>query len=243
LPATSRYRRGYPVALLIGLGSNQAAIWKVFSHVVKPERTINFVGSRGDAKSAYNFYESVVNAMRPTLREGTKSVVIASPPRTNFTSKFLEHIQDHNAWLIQGAEKASFAKIVGSAITPHDVTTLTRTPEFKNIVSETTMEETENLLELLEKNLNAPGSEPLVLYSLEGIEDKICGSWLPGKPKPYYLMLVNTYLASTSQKGRLHRLIQVAANRKVKSRIVKADSPTGKRLQQLGGIVCVLKQQ
>jgi stalled ribosome rescue protein Dom34 len=109
-------------------------------------------------------------------------------------------------------------------------------------VGETTTQETENLLELLEKNLNATGPEPLVLYSLEEIEDKILGAWLPGKPKPDYLMLADTYLSGARQRGRLQRLIQVAANRKVKSRIVKADSPAGKRLLQLGGMVCILRQ-
>ena len=131
--------------------------------------------------------------------------------------------------------------IAGPATTMHDVTLLTRTVEFRNTVGETTLQETENMLELLEKNLNASTPEPLVLYSLEDIEDKIFGTWLPGKVKPDYLMLTDTYLSSTRQRGRLQRLIQVAANRKVKSRIVKADSPAGKRITQLGGMVCILK--
>jgi stalled ribosome rescue protein Dom34 len=242
LTPSRSYRRGYPVALLVGIGANQAVLWKVFSHVVKPERTVSLAGTRSDAKALYNFHEAIVNAIRPTIREGTKSIIVASPPRTSFTSELLSHIQSHHSWLTQGGERATFAEIVGSATTPHEVTVLTRTPEFRSIVGETTTQETENLLELLEKNLNATSPEPLVLYSLEEIEDKILGTWLPGKPKPDYLMLADTYLSGTRQRGRLQRLIQVAANRKVKSRIVKADSPAGKRLLQLGGMVCILRQ-
>jgi len=241
LTPAKTYRRGYPVALLIGLRPNQAVLWKVFTHVVKLEQTINFSGSGSDAKAVYNFYEAIINAIRPTIREGTKSVIVASPPRTNFSSEFLSHVQSHHSWLTQGGEKTTFAMIAGPATTMHDVTLLTRTVEFRNTVGETTLQETENMLELLEKNLNASTPEPLVLYSLEDIEDKIFGTWLPGKVKPDYLMLTDTYLSSTRQRGRLQRLIQVAANRKVKSRIVKADSPAGKRITQLGGMVCILK--
>lgn len=236
------YRRGYPVALLVGLGPNQAVLWKVFSHVVKPERTINLSGSRNDPKAVYNFHEAIVNAMRPTIREGTKSIIVASPTRTSYTDEFLGHVSGHHTWLTQSGERAAFAKVIGSATSLHEVTVLTRTPEFRKIVGETTNQEADSLLEMLEKNLNSSGPDPLVIYSLEEIEDKILGSWLPSKPKPDYLMLVDTYIASTRQKGRIQRLIQVAANREVKSRIVKADSPIGKRLIQLGGMVCILKQ-
>ncbi len=103
------------------------------------------------------------------------------------------------------------------------------------------MQETENLVELLEKSLNATGAQPMVLYSIEEIEDKILGSWLPGKPKPELLMLTDTYLSGSRQKNRIQRLIQIAQNRQVKSRVVKADSQAGKRLSQLGGMVCILK--
>jgi stalled ribosome rescue protein Dom34 len=236
------YRRGYPVAILVGLKEDQAVLWKVFSNVVKPEKTLDLNGARNDSKVVYNFQEAIVNALRPTIKEGVKSIVVASPPRTNYTQAFLSHVRSHHAWLMQGAEKAAFAELTGSATTVHEVTVLTRGPDFRRIIGETTTQETENLLELLEKSLNAAGNESMVLYSLEEIEDKILGAWLPGKPKPEYLMLADSYLSGSRQKNRVQRLIQVAANRKAKSRIVKADSPAGKRLLQLGGIVCILKE-
>ncbi len=237
------YRRGYPVALLVGLGEGQAVLWKVYSNVVKPEKTIVLNGARNDAKALYNFYEATVNAMRATIREGIRSIIVASPPRTVFREELLKHVRSHHSWLTQGADKATFAEIVGAALTVHDVTVLARASEFHRLLSETTTQETENLLELLEKSLNVSSAEPTVLYSLEEIEDKVFGTWLPGKPKPEYLMLADTYLTNSHQKNRIHRLQQVASNRKVKSRIVKADTPAGKRLLQLGGIVCILKTE
>lgn len=235
------YRRGYPVALLLGLSDSQATLWRVFSNVVKLERTINLNTSRNDAKAVYNFNEATVNALRPTLKEGVKSIIVVAPPRTAYAADFLSHIREHHAWLVQGASKAAFAEIAGSATTTHDVTVLTRTPQFRKIIGETTMEETENLLELLEKRLNAANAEPLVLYSLEEAENAVYSAPTSSKPKPELLIIADSYLAGNRQKGRLLRLQQIAANKGIQTRIVKADSVAGKRVLQLGGLVCILK--
>jgi stalled ribosome rescue protein Dom34 len=235
------YRRGYPVAILTGLKEDQAVLWKVFSHVVKPERTLTLSGYRSDPKAVYNFHEAIINALRPALKEGVKSIILVSPPRTGYAADFLRHVKDHHAWLVQGSGKATFAEMTGAANTINEVTVLTRTSEFRRIVGETTIEETENLLELLEKRLNSPSQEPFVLYSFEEIEDKIFGSWVPGKPKPEYLLLTDTYLSGSRQKNRLQKLIQIATNKAVKIRVVNSKTAAGKRLLQLGGFVCILK--
>jgi stalled ribosome rescue protein Dom34 len=174
------------------------------------------------------------------MKEGVKSIILVSPPRTSAATDFLQHVKEHHAWLMQGSSKATFAELTGAAATVHDVTVITRTPQFRQIVGETNLEETENLLALLEKRLNEAGQEPLVLYSLEDIEAKVLGAWITGKPKPEYLLLTDTYLSGSRQKGPLQRLMQVAANRGVKTRVVDAKTDAGKRLLQLGGLVCVL---
>jgi stalled ribosome rescue protein Dom34 len=235
------YRRGYAVAMLIGLEKDCAVLWKVFSHVVKPEKTVPLNGDRTDPKALYNFHESIVNALRPTLNEGVGSYVVASPARTDYSEKLLKHIREHHAWLVQGPRKATFSQMTGAATTKPEVTALTRVPAFRRIIEETTTEETENLLELLEKRLNAPSKEVLVLYSLEEIEDQILGAEKPGKPQPEYLLLTDVYLSRSRVRYRVQRLMQIASNKGIKTRIVGADSPAGKRLTQLGGMVCILR--
>jgi stalled ribosome rescue protein Dom34 len=236
-----KYRRGYPVALLIGFKEEGAVVWKVFSHVVKPEKTIQLEGTRNESKAVYNFHESLVNAMRPAMKEGVKSVVLASAPRTDYSAGFLRHVREHHSWLVQGTTRAAFADLTGTATSVHEVTILTRSAEFRKIVGETNLEETENLLELLERRLNTTGIEPLVLYSLEEAENALYNPWVVGKPKPEYIVLSDTYNAKSRQKNRLQRLQQIATNKGVKIRIVDAESPAGKRVLQLGGIVCILK--
>ena len=234
-----RYRRGYPVAILAGLEENTAALWNVFSNVAKPQITLHLNGSRNNPKALYNFHESIINALRPTLKEGVRSIILASPARTNYHQELINHICEHHKWLTQGPNKAVFSKTTGSASTPAQGAALTRTPIFQKIISETAEEETENLIEILEKRINASESNTVVLFSLEEAENLILKKQKPNEPKPEYLMLTERYLADNRQKNRLHRLMQIAANRKVKTRIVNAESPAGKRLTQLGGFVCL----
>ena len=226
------------MAILAGLEDDRAVLWKVFSNVVKPEKTVWVAGTRNDPKAAYNFHESIVNALRPTLKEGVRSVILASPAKTSYGQRFLDHIHGHHAWLIQGSNKATFSEITGSAGTLAEVAALTRTPSFRRLLCETTSEETEDLIDTLEKRLNASNKDKLVLYSLTEIEDLILGPQKPGRPTPEYLMLTDEYLSNSREKNRIHRLLQIATNLNVKTRIVDRESTAGLRLKQLGGMVC-----
>jgi stalled ribosome rescue protein Dom34 len=235
------YRRGYPVAILLGMDIGHAVLWQVFSQVAKHQQSLPLNGVRSDPKAVYNFHESIVNALRPTLKEGVRSVIIASPTKTSYAQEFVNHIKAHHTWLLQGANKAVFSTITGSASTPQQVAALTKTTTFKELISETTAQETENLLEILEKRLNA--ADNLVLFSLQEAENFILYTQAEGKPKPEYLMLTDEYLSKSRQKYRVQRLMQVAANKGVKTRVISAESTAGKRLTQLGGIVCLAKRE
>ena len=237
------YKRGYPVAILAGLEETHAALWKVFSKVVKPEKTLTIVGTRNNPKALYNFHESIINALRPTLKEGVRSIILVSPAKTNYAQEFTDHVRQHHTWLIQGPRKAAFSEITGSASTLSQVATLTRVPTFRQLICETTAEETENLIEILEKRLSTSENNNLVLFSLEEAEALIFNPHKTSRPKPEYLLLTDKYLADNREKNRLHRLMQIAANRKVKTRVVNAESPAGVRLTQLGGIVCIAKSE
>jgi stalled ribosome rescue protein Dom34 len=232
------YRRGYPVAILIGVEADHAAIWQIFSQVAKPQQTIPLTCTRQDQKAVYNFHEAIVNSLRPILKEGVKSIIIASPPRTSFAQNLQSHIASHHTWLFSGTNKASISLIVGSASTPIQVSTLAQKPEFKQLIQENAEEETENILETLEKRLN----DNLVLFSLPEAENVIFNPQLPGKPQPDYLLLTDDYLAGARQKNRVHRLMQLAQNKQVKTRVIDAESNAGIRLTQLGSIVCLLKR-
>jgi stalled ribosome rescue protein Dom34 len=233
------YKRGYPVAVLVGIELNHAALWHIFSQVAKQQQTIPLNGDRKDSKATYSFHETIINALRPVLKEGVRSIIVASPPRTNFAQDFLIHIKAHHSWLLQGTNKASIAQITGSASSPSQVAALTKTGAFKQLIEENAAEETEKLLEILEKRLSK--TDNLVLFSLQEAENLILNPQAPGKPQPEYLMLTNDYLAETRQKNRVNRLMMIAAKNGVKTRVIDAESNAGSRITQLGGIVCLAK--
>jgi len=234
------YKRGYPVAMLIGLEEDHATLWQIFSNVVKPHTTVKLEGRRKDEQALYNFHEAIINATRPTLKEGTRSIMATAPMRTAYTAEFLTHVKRHHPWLTQlGSPNAvAFGELVGPASKLHEVAELAKTKEFRRLISETTSKEADNIVDTLEKRLNTINDNAMVLFSLKEIEDLVYSQWKDGKVKPEYLMLTDKYLTEQKEKNRIHRLLQIARNRHVKTKIVSAETPAGKRLSQFGGLVC-----
>jgi len=234
-----RYRRGYPVALLVGFEANQAVLWRIFSHVVKLSGMLELDGKTTDKNVLYNFHESVVDALKPILKEGVRSIVVTSPVRTTYATDFLEHVRKHHRYLIQSKSpnRANFAKLVGSADDHIKVAELVKTKEFTNLIAETTSEEADQVVNSLEKHLYSTGNNAVLLYSLKEIEDTVYSREKGMKFRTEYLLLTDKYLADSKQKNRIHRLLQIAKNKKVKTRVVNAETPAGNRISQFGGIV------
>ena len=234
-----RYRRGYPVALLMGFAANHMVFWQIFSNVVKISLRLEFDGKRTDEKVLYNFHESVVDALKPVLKEGVRSIVVTSPARTTYSKDFLGHIQKHHRYLIQSKSpnRANFAELVGSADDNINVAELVNTKEFTNLIAETTSEESDQVVNNLEKHLYGNINNSVVLYSLKEIEDTIYYREKNKTSRTEYLLLTDKYLADSKQKNRIHRLLQISKNKKVKTRVVNAETPAGNRINQFGGLV------
>ena len=233
------YKRGYPVALLVGFEDDHAVLWHVFSHVAKLHLTVKLDGRRTDERALYNFHESVVNALRPMLKEGVRSIIVTAPMKTTHAADFLGHVRRHHTYLIQSKtpNKATFAELIGSADQPHRVAELVKTKEFRNLIAETTSGEADQIVNTLEKHLNSIDKNPFVLYSLKEIEDKVYSRENQNDLKTGHLIITNKYLTDSEDKNRIHRLLQISENRKVKTRIINAETPAGKRITQFGGIV------
>ena len=235
----SRYRRGYPVAILVDFEDNYAVLWHIFSRVVKQSMKLKLEGKRTDEKALYNFHESVVDALKPMLKEGVKSIVVTSPTKTTYASNFLDHIQKHHRYLItsKSTTRANFAKLEGSAENSSAVAELVKTNKFANILAETTSKEADNIVGILEKNLYVDENDAVVFYSLKEIENVVYDRASGNEFETEYLILTDKYLAESRSKNRIHRLMQIAKNKKVKTRIINVESPAGNRISQFGGII------
>jgi stalled ribosome rescue protein Dom34 len=234
-----RYRRGYPVALLVAFEGDHAVLWRIFSRVVKLSLRLEVEGKRTDEKVLYNFHESVVNSVKPVLKEGVKSIVVTAPVRTSYAQDFLEHVRKHHRYLIQpkSPNRANFAELIGSADNPIKVAELVKTKEFSKLIAETTSEEADQIVDSLDKHLSDIGNNSVVLYSLKEIEDIVYSREKGREFRTAYLLLTDKYLADSKQKNRIHRLLQISKNKKVKTRIVNAETPAGNRISQFGGII------
>ena len=234
-----RYTRGYPVALLVGFEDDHAVLWRIFSRVVKLSLRLELAGKRTDEKVLYNFHETVVDALKPLLKEGVRGIVVTAPVRTTFAADFLDHVRKHHRYLIQSKSpnRANFAELVGSADDRIKVAELVKTKEFTKLINETTSEEADHIINVLEKHLYSSGDNAIVLYSLKEIEDIIYDRSKNDEFGTAHLLLTDKYLANSKQKNRIHRLLQISKNKKVKTRIVNAETPAGNRISQFGGIV------
>lgn len=234
-----RYRRGYLVALLVGFEGDHAVLWRIFSRVAKLSLRLELVGKRTDEKVLYNFHESVVNSVKPVLKEGVRSIVVSAPVRTTYAQDFLRHVRKHHRYLIQpkSPNRANFAELVGSADNPIKVAELVKTKEFTDLIAETTSEEADRIVDTLEKNLYRSRDNAVVLYSLKEIEDIVYDRRKHDEFGTVYLLLTDRYLADSKTKNRIHRLLQISKNKKVKTRIVNAETAAGNRISQFGGIV------
>jgi stalled ribosome rescue protein Dom34 len=236
-----RYKRGYFVAVLVGFEEERAVLWQIFSKVVKHYVTVEV--EIDDKKNLYNFHESVIDKLRPLLQEGVRSIIITAPVKTNYAKDFLDHVKKHHHWLFQknNSSNASFGELVGSAAQLHEVSELIKTKEFRILLSETTSEDTDQIINTLEKRLKESDSSSVILYSIKDIEDLVNSRLEHSKIKPEYIILTDKYLFDNKEKNRVHRLLQISKNKNIKTRIVKVETKAGIRLSQLGGLVCFTK--
>jgi stalled ribosome rescue protein Dom34 len=234
-----RYRRGYPVALLVGVEAEHAVLWRLYSRVIKLSLRLELDGKRVDSTALYNFHESLVDSLKPVLKEGVKTIVVAAPARTSYATDFLNHINKHHQYLIQSKRpnRANFAELVGSAKNRKKVAELVKSRKFINLIAKTTSEEADQAVNSLEKHLYSADNNSSVLYSLKEIEGIVHNLEKDRELKTENMLLTDKYLAECKQKNRINRLFQIAKNKKVKTRIINAETPAGSRISQFGGIV------
>jgi stalled ribosome rescue protein Dom34 len=224
-----RRRRGYPVAILVGLEGNQAFTWNIYSESVRPGERI-----QGDAQ--YSFYESIVDILRPSIKQGVKSILMAAPDEKDYES-FMVHVRKHQSWLLRGwrLNTVTFEHIPESAMNSDQVRDLVKSDGFKGRLSEATQGDIRQVMSVLEKRLNDPEGIETLLFTLKEVENAVYG----GEEGPEYVLVTEVF--RSRNRRRVDRLLQVAANKGVRTRIVRADTSAGARVTQFGGLVSMLR--
>jgi len=216
--------------MLVGLEGSQAFTWNIYSESVKPGGRI-----RGDDE--YNFYEGIVDVLRPGIREGVKTILVAAPDERDY-EKFMDHIGKHQGWLLRGwsLNTVAFERIPEPAMSADQVRDLVKSDGFKGRLSDATRGDIRRVMGVLEKRLSDPEGIETLLFALGDVEDAVYG----GERSPEYILVTEVF--RSKNRGRAGRLLQVAANKGVRTRIVRADTSAGARISQFGGLVCMLRE-
>jgi stalled ribosome rescue protein Dom34 len=223
-----RRRRGYPLAVLIGLQKDKATIWNIYSQSIKPDTVIN------RETSEYNFYEEMINKLRPSIKQGVKTIIVASLDKKNYEF-FYDHVEKHQRWLIGGYElnRVILEYVEGSAGDLDSVLALVEESNLKRTVQKASHEDINRIMSVLEKRIGTPEGIETLLFTTKEVEEMVYGD-----VDPEYILLTTDF---QNQHGRrIQRLLQIAQNKGIKTMIVEANTAMGKRLTQFGGLICML---
>jgi stalled ribosome rescue protein Dom34 len=241
-----RPKRGHPIAILIGLHDNDAVFWRIFSETIRLHLKINRGRKRRnqDKKQLFHFHEEIINALRPIINEGIRSVILLSPPKVEFSDEFLNHVNKHHSWLLKkGDNQVVFSKLVGNqAKTQKDVYYLKTQEHFKEIVEETSNQEGLLILAELTKIINKNEKFSKVLYTWKEIDHELSlFKQNPNLPKPNYIVLTEEYLKKPKNRNKTHQILQIAKNLEIKTKIVSEESEAGIIVEKFGGLICFFK--
>jgi stalled ribosome rescue protein Dom34 len=241
-----RVKRGHPIAILIGLHNNDAVFWRLFSETIKLHLKINRGRKRKsqNEKHLYHFHEEIINTLRPLIKEGIRSIILLSPPKEEYSDELLNHVKKHHSWLLKkGDRQVVFSKIIGNqAKTQKDVYYLKTQESFKDIVDETSNQEGMLILEELMEIINKNEKYSKILYTWREIDHELfLIKKNPNLPKPDYIILTEEYLKNPKNRNKTHRILQIAKNLEIKTKILSQESEAGAIVEQFGGLVCYIR--
>ncbi|MCK4384441.1 MAG: hypothetical protein KAW66_14165, partial [Candidatus Lokiarchaeota archaeon] len=133
--------------------------------------------------------------------------------------------------------------IIGNqAKTQKDVFYLKTQEYFKDIIDETSNQEGLLILEELTEIINRNEKFSKILYTWREIDHELrLIKRNPNLPKPNYIILTEEYLKNPKNRNKTHRILQIAKNLEIKTKIVSQESEAGAIVDQFGGLVCYFK--
>ena len=225
-----RRPRGHHIALLIGLEKKRATLWNIYNLSIKPDTVIK------KETTSYNFYEAIINQLRPAIKQGVKTILIASQNEKNYDG-FYAHIEKHQRWLIGGYElnRVTLEYVKGSAKDLDTVLELVEETSLRRTIREATQEDINRVMRVLEKRLSTPRGIDTLLFTLDKVEEAVEEE----EPNVEYVLVTNEF--QRGHRRRTQRILQITQNKRIKFMIVDARSPMGVRLTQFGGLICMMR--
>jgi stalled ribosome rescue protein Dom34 len=145
--------------------------------------------------------------------------------------------------LKKGDSKIIISKIVGNqAKTQKDVYYLKYQDNFQNIVNQTSNQEALLILEELKEVIGKNAKFSKILYTWKEIDYELrLINKNPNLPKLNFIILTEEYLNTPKNRNKTQRILQIARNLEIKTKVIKKDSEAGAIVDGFGGIVGFLK--
>ncbi len=135
-------KRGYPVGVIVGFEPMGAIIWKIFSErpVLSERVNLGRKFKNAERNQLYKFYEDLIRALRPLLNAGLRSILLLSPLKMKYAAGFLDHIKQHQRWLLQekNPHSATIRELIGSATTEDNVSAFMQSEEYREAIGSAT---------------------------------------------------------------------------------------------------------
>jgi stalled ribosome rescue protein Dom34 len=226
-----RRARGHPVAVLIGLNENRASVWDIYSQSIKPDTEIEKKGNH------YNFYEALINRLRPKVKKGVKTILVVSIEEKNYKQLY-EHIEKHQRWLITGYElnRATIKYIEGSAMDIDSVMELIKDSGLQRTIKQASQEDAKRVMRVLEKRFSTAEGIDSLLFTLREVEEAVYGD----EPSLEYILMTTEF--QRKHRRRTQRLLQIAQNKDIKTMTIETNTPMGARLTQFSGLISIINK-
>lgn len=238
-------KKGFPVAILIGLEEKRAYLWEAFSRKFQSLGIVKLAGSRKDNQSEYKFHENIINMLRPLIKEGLTSLVIIIPPKSDFSEKFQKHIQKHHQWLVnsKSIHAISIGQLEGTISDLESLQILAMTEKYREILNLTSEDEGDKIIALLTKRFNKDQTGENFLYIQSDIQNLLEDKQRLAQITPEYLLFTEEKYQKVFNTREGQRLIQLAKNVKFKVRILENESITSDKVEEFGGIICLINSK
>ena len=132
----------------------------------------------------------------------------------------------------------------------YDIIIITGTDEanneefFENVVNQTSNQEGLLILAELNEIINRNEKFSKILYTWKKIDYELrLISRNPNLPKPDYIILTDDYLNNPKYRNRAHRILQIARNHGIKTKVVNSETNAGVIVKSYGGLICFTKKK
>jgi len=216
--------------VIIALGEPHTRIWDVYSESVKPAETVTAT------ESQYRHHEDIIDQLRPRVKQGIKTVLVATPNTDQYNS-FMNHVKKHHGWLLKGyaLNTVTIQHVKEPLNTIEEAKNLAASKQFRETLADASTMDLATVTGILEKRVNTAEGINTLRFSLTEVEDAVYGG---GGVRVDYILVSERF--SEQHRRRVQRLLQVAGNKGIKTRTVPGGTRLGARLSQFGGLIALL---